>query len=129
DVVERLQSERKTYAEYLEWKKTDEAIERWENNKRDGAIRLYLTKDKDKKEEKTKFDKALEIIEKDDNFHTLYVFQGNSTVKMVIEKIGSKKIPKTSTDEVVVQDVEESIEIPFAVIENVPIPISCENLT
>ena len=130
DVVEGKRSERKTYTEYLEWKKTDEAIERWESNTRDGAIRLYLTKDKDKaEEENAKYAKALEIIENDDNFHTLYVFQGNSTVKMVIDEIDSKRLSTTPKDDVVIKDIEESIEVPFAVIENVPIPKSCESLT
>src|SRR5690606_27120984 len=113
DLAEHIKNEQ-TYAQYLEAKKTDEAIEQWESNTSDGAIRLYLTKDKDKTEdEKTKFDKALEIIEKDDNFNTLYVFNGNSTIKMVIDEIDSKKIPITSKDEVVIKDIEESIEIPF----------------
>src|SRR5690606_12596060 len=34
-----------------------------------------------------------------------------------------------NNEDLKIDNIEESIEIPFAVIENVPIPISCENLT
>src|SRR5690606_20168755 len=64
-------------------------------------------------------------------YKKLIVKDDANTISYTITKDNYEYISKVLFDDklkVVVEDIEESIEIPFAVIENVPIPTSCENL-
>lgn len=113
----------KTYQDYLDYKKTDEAKELWENQAHDGVVRLVvddlknLTADENKRR-----DKKLALFINDDYYHTFVMTDGKSSTKMVSKK------PSTITEEPkVVEDYD--IEVPFSVIDQAPTFIDCESLT
>jgi len=114
-----------TYAEYLEWKKTDEAKERWENNIKDGVLRLVVNRLGDfTEEEQKRFDKKMEMIKKDEYFRELLMTDGKGWTRMTMDFPDSNAKKESSTDKI----IREKIEVPFAVIDEVPIYPSCETL-
>ncbi|WP_431133735.1 M56 family metallopeptidase [Psychroserpens mesophilus] len=129
--IERSESINKminrTYEEYLAWKQTDEARDIWENNSRDGVLRLIVNDFSNwTEEEKQKMDRKLDMIEYDDYFKELLIVDMTGTGKMILQN------PKASTkvtQDVKVIDVVESIEVPFAVVDQVPVMVTCQNLT
>lgn len=117
----------RTYDDYVTWKQTDEAKEIWENASRDGVLRL-LVKDLGNMtaEEKQKMNQKLALIERDDYFNKLLVASMNESSKMILED--PKGIAKGQEEDVVIEEIENSIEVPFAVIDEVPIMVTCQNL-
>ena len=118
----------RTYDEYVAWKHTDEAKEIWENSSRDGVLRLLVNDFKNwTDEEKEKMDQKLALIERDDYFTKLLIVPMNGNSKMILEN--PKGVASSSTEDVIVEEIENSIEVPFAVIDEVPIMVTCQNLT
>lgn len=109
-----------TYEEYLEFKKTDKAKMAWENGARNGELRLVVDdmKNLTDAEEKRKAEK-MALIEKDDFYYRLTTTDGTSSVTVDFGKKGdqNKKVDFESMD----------IEVPFAVIEKVPLFEGCES--
>lgn len=128
--AEKLIAKHKTYQEYLEWKKTDEAKEQWENNIKDGVLRLVVNDFKNMTEaEQKKFEEKMKMIENDDYFHSLLVTDAKTSIRMRVQDIDNKKTPNTSKEDLVkTEDVIETIEVPFSVIENPPTFTFCETL-
>ena len=117
----------RTYEEYLDWKQTDEAKDLWENNIKDGVLRLVVNDlGNMTDEEEQKMHHKLDMIERDDYFEKLLIVDMTGTAKMILQ---DPKMPTTVTQEVNVIEVEESIEVPFAVIDQVPVMASCQHLT
>jgi hypothetical protein len=116
----------RTYDEYVAWKQTDEAKEIWENASRDGVLRLIVNDFGNwTDEEKLKMDQKLALIERDDYFTKLLVAPMNGQSKMILE---NPKGVATITEDVTIEEIENSIEVPFAVIDEVPIMVTCQNL-
>jgi BlaR1 peptidase M56/Gram-negative bacterial TonB protein C-terminal len=114
-----------TYAEYLEWKKTDEAKELWENNIKNGVLRLVVNRMGNFTEyEQKSFDKKMEMIKKDKYFKKLLITDLKGFVRMTVEYPESNYKKESSTYKI----IKEEIEVPFAVIDEVPIYPSCETL-
>ncbi|MTE26354.1 M56 family metallopeptidase [Winogradskyella ouciana] len=112
-----------SYKEYREWKKTDEAKKLWESNAKDGELRFVVNdfKNKTAKEQK-RFDELLGKLHDDDNFYKL----------TVCEMVGVSKIElydNSDEDTKEIEVVEENIEVPFLVIEEVPTLPKCLDLT
>ncbi len=106
----------KSYADYLEWKKTDEAKERWMSIGRDNALRLVVEDMANKTKEETKrFDDLISLLETDKNFKKLIVTDGKDT--LVIDS-------PLLTEE----DKVEVTEIPFHIVDQAPSHKDCENL-
>lgn len=121
DMMNSMLNKRKNYHEYLEWKKTDKAKELWENNSHDGVLRLVVDDfskltEEEKKEEQSK----KELLFRDDFFHKLIVTDGYNSYSIEQPIDNASKETETTT--------YESVEIPFAVIENVPVFPGCELL-
>ena len=120
--LENIASKYKTYENYLDYKKTDEAKEVWENQARDGVVRLVVDDMKNMTEaEKKRQQEKIDLILKDDYYHTLIttsVNGGGSTMSF------DKPKDLVETKEVITYD----IEVPFAVIDEVPTFDECKQL-
>ena len=113
----------RTYDEYLEWKKTNEAKEIWENNTHDGILRLLVDDFKNlTEEEKKRQENFIQLMVKDDSFHALIITDGKGFMKS--EMIQEKNI-KTQNETKII----ESVEVPFTVIEQPPMFEGCETLS
>ncbi|WCO01350.1 M56 family metallopeptidase [Psychroserpens ponticola] len=117
----------RTYDKYVAWKQTDEAKDIWENNSRNGVLRLLvndlgnMTED-----EKQKMKHKLDMMERDVYFNKLVVSSIVGGSKLVIDDYKSNS---NITEEIKVEEIEESIEVPFAVVDQVPIMVTCQDLT
>ena len=114
----------RTYDEYVAWKHTDEAKETWENNTRDGLLRLVVEDaSRMTATEKQKMNHKLDMIERDDYFTKLLVVSMDGRSKMIMQNPKSASV----VEEVIeVQEVDESVEVPFAIVDQVPIMLSCQ---
>lgn len=108
-----------TYKAYLEYKKTAEAIEKWENSGRDGELRLVVDDmgELTEAEEKRKAQK-LALIKKDDFYYKLNMTDGKLSTSIDFGK--KDKEGKKETFE------SYDVEVPYAVIEEVPLFDGCE---
>ena len=111
-----------SYSEYREWKKTDEAKERWQLNTQDGILKLVVQDfGKMTEAEQKEFDGLLKQLESDNYFTKLIVADETST--LVIDSFRNPDADGKDTNEVV-----EIVEVPFSVVEKVPTPIECKDL-
>ncbi|MGB0981350.1 MAG: M56 family metallopeptidase [Winogradskyella sp.] len=109
---------KRTYKEHLEWKKTDDAKERWELNTQDGVLKLVVNDlDNKTKDEQTRFDALMKQLNNDTYFKKLLVCEANGVSNLVIQSYNNSNL-----------DLEKSIEIPFAVIDEVPTLPECKAL-
>lgn len=120
----------KTYNEYLAYKKTDEGKRAWDNQTKDGVLRLVVDNIGNiTSQEQKLYDKKLKMIENDDYFNALLITDGKSTSKVVVHSVDGKKNPdpNNKTSEVEWEEVD-TIEVPFSLIEDTPTFKSCANL-
>ena len=109
---------KRTYKEYREWKKTDEAKERWELNTQDGVLKLVVNDLSNKTDEEQKrFDALMKQLDNDTYFRKLIVYEVNGGFNLVIQSSNHS-----------ILDIEKSIEIPFSVIDEVPTLPECKDL-
>lgn len=124
-----------TYDEYVDWKHTNEAKEIWENNSRNGVLRLLvndlgnMTED-----EKQAMRHKLDMIERDTYFKKLLIASMNGNSKIILQdpsgiKEFKEEVDKALQEEIEIIEVEESVEVPFAVVDQVPVMLGCQNLT
>lgn len=114
---------RGTYAEHREWLKTKEAMTHWESYARDGQLRLVVGDLANKtKEEQARFDALLDQLSNDKAFTSLIVCdtKGSSRLELFSDE------PTDSPEKKI--EAEESIEVPFAVIDEVPTTLECKDL-
>lgn len=117
----------RTYDEYLEWKQTDEAKEIWENSIKDGMLRLLVNDFSNwTSEEEQKMNDKLDMIERDDYFKKLLIVEMNGRSKMILEN--PKSALTTITEEVEIQEIVETVEVPFSAVDQVPIMLGCQGL-
>lgn len=110
-----------SYADYVEWKKTKEAIELWELSTQDGVLKLVVEDVANKTEEETKrYNGLLKQLKNDDYFNKLVVTDGKST--LVLDSYISNDGVERIRDEI------ETIEVPFSVVEETPTTIDCQDL-
>ncbi len=115
----------RTYDEYVAWKQTDDAKAIWENNSRDGVLRLIVEDAGNMTEsEKQKMNHKLDMIERDAYFKKLLIVSMDGRTKVILED--PQSVTKSEPLEVI--EVEQDIEVPFAVVEEVPIMLSCQDL-
>jgi len=118
----------RTYEEYVAWKHTDEAKEIWENNTRDGVLRLLVNDfNKWSEEEKQEMNHKLEMIERDDYFEKLLVVDMKGKTKMIL----NNPEPQATIIEVnnkVGEELNQDIEVPFFAVDQVPIMEACKDL-
>ncbi len=117
-MFEKISNKHKTYAEYLEWKKTDKAKRSWESNIKDDVLRLVvddLANFTD--EEQRRYDKKMKMIIEDDYFNKLLLTDGKKMMTMGFHSSEQK-----------VESIEESVEIPFSIIDETPTFTFCQAL-
>jgi len=108
-----------SYKEYRDWKQTDEAKEHWESYSKDGVVRLFVKEiGNQTAKEKKLLDGLLKQLESDDNVTKVILTDGKSMFK-----IDSYESPKSD------KEVQETIEVPFAVVDESPTTFECEELT
>jgi len=119
---------KKTYKEYLAWKKTDEAKQLWEAGIKDGTLRFFVEDLNNlTTQEKKKQDTHLEQLKTDDNFHKLIVSDYNDSK---IYDFGKEKntFKFNSSDDIQIIEIKEDIEVPFAIVDESPTFTFCEDL-
>lgn len=115
----------RTYDEYMSWKQTDEAKDTWENNTRDGVLRLIVNDlGNISDEEKQKMNHKLDMIERDDYFKKLLVVSIDGHSKIILQNPTIDEF-KTEVDEITEQ---EELEVPFSIVDQVPTMVNCQNL-
>ncbi|WP_425076736.1 M56 family metallopeptidase [Psychroserpens sp. S379A] len=125
----------RTYDEYVDWKHTNEAKEIWENNSRNGVLRLLVNDlGNMTEEEKQTMRHKLDMIERDTYFKKLLIASMNGNSKIILQdpsgvKEFKEEVDKALQEEIEIIEVEESIEVPFAVVDQVPVMLGCQNLT
>lgn len=108
-----------TYEDYLSYKKTDAAKRNWESSARHGELRLVVDDMDNLSEVEQKLkDEKMALIKNDPFYHTLVMTDGKMTASLDFGKKEKKVQGKTS----------ESYggEVPFAVIDEVPLFQGCE---
>ena len=119
DGYEKKRDRFKTYENYLAYKKTDEAKIKWEDKAGVGELRLVVDNmiKLTPTEEKRKAEK-MALIEKDDFYYKLTITDGkrSSTTNF------GKKITQVQNH----TSIPENIEVPFSVIDEVPLYEGCE---
>lgn len=116
----------KSYDQYLKWKKTDEAKTIWENNDVGGVLKLFvkdlsnMTNDEKKQQEA-----KLNQLYSDDYYHKLVVSDFYN--RNEFNAPNSKTVKDGQSDS---QTIIESstVEVPFALIDQVPSLPECESL-
>ncbi|WP_052826061.1 M56 family metallopeptidase [Neotamlana nanhaiensis] len=113
----------RNYKEYLEWKRTDEAKEIWENSTSDGVLKLVVDNMKSLTEAEDKRRKEkIDFIMRDEFFHSLVMTDGEIITTLLINE------PSKEMNDLKIYE-SENIEVPFSVIEKVPLFPGCEDLT
>ncbi|MEO8774052.1 MAG: M56 family metallopeptidase, partial [Gelidibacter sp.] len=109
----------KTYQDYLDFKKTDVAKKGWENMGRSGEVRLVVDNvgKLTDAEQKRKAEK-MALIDKDDFYNKLTITDGKSSTTLDFGKNDAQG-KKESFE-------PADIEVPFAVIDEVPLFEGCE---
>ncbi len=111
-----------TYEDYLKYMKTGEAKRGWENQARDGVVRLVVDDFKNLTTDEKKLQKEkIDLILNDAYYHTLVTtsVNGGGSI-MTFDK-------PTSVEEAKMVDTYD-IEVPFGVIEEVPTFEECQTL-
>lgn len=113
----------RSYAQYLEFKKTDEAKEIWENGTSDGILKMVVAKlGSYTAQEQKRYDNLMQLMNNDDHFHTLLVSDGFGS--LVIEELETDDKIKTTKQ----TQYQNPTEIPFSKIDEVPTYETCSNL-
>ncbi|MFD1062974.1 energy transducer TonB [Winogradskyella litorisediminis] len=120
-----------SYTDYLARTKTEEYGKQWETRTKGSTLKLYVKDLKNKtKEEEKRFEEKVDLIIKDPFWTRLLISDGNQSQTIVIEDGQKEPVSKiNSADDVEIIEVQESIEVPYAVIENVPTFPACKDLT
>ena len=109
----------KTYEEYREWKKSDEAKDQWMANAKDGQLRYVVNSiDKMTEKEQQYFDALVTQLGSDPKFDRL----------LLCEVTGGSKLELTDPIGSNTRRVEENVEVPFSVVEEVPTTVKCKDL-
>lgn len=116
----------RTYEEYLEHKKTERAKETWENSVYDGLLRIVVDDMDNLTEEDNKRIYGKELMMKNDTFYKKLVVTDGYKTKIIYSPNNKGKATVDN------EDAQDSInlnenEVPFAVIEEVPIYSGCES--
>ncbi|MBO3115614.1 hypothetical protein J4050_02585 [Winogradskyella sp. DF17] len=122
DAAELMKQKGKSYVEYRSWKKTKEAKDLWEASIRDGERKLFIEDMLNKtEEEQQRYDALLNQLETDESVEKVIITDGKSLLILY----------PTQKDELHEINIpaETSIEVPFAVIEEVPTTKDCKDLT
>ncbi|WP_339623169.1 M56 family metallopeptidase [uncultured Winogradskyella sp.] len=113
----------KTYSDYRKWLKTQEAKALWEANINDGEIKLFIEDIENKTdEEKKRYDSIMDQMITDENVDKFIYASYNFTMVLTDFKDENSKL-NSSTSKIV-----ESVEVPFSLIEEVPILTECKDL-
>lgn len=115
DSSERMKLNKfKTYDDFKTWKMSDEAKDLWMASRRGGVLRLFVNDVRNyTTQEKLHFDGLMMELEKDDDLKKMIVTDGVITTII--------KSPNTS-------EVQETVEVPFSVVEETPTTKACQDL-
>ncbi|WP_400076379.1 energy transducer TonB [Winogradskyella sp. R77965] len=112
----------RTYQHYREWKKTKEAKNLWEANVRNGVLKLFVEDGANMSEkEKNRFDALMNQLETDTYYKKLVV--ADESTLLILDAPN-----KSETEIIEVEEVNESVEVPFSVVEIVPTLKECADL-
>jgi hypothetical protein len=125
--LNRFESEDSNYLDYIERTKTEDYGRQWEFETAGATLKLFVTDLKNyNKEENERFDKKMALIEKDNYWEKLLISDGNKSYVMTFGGANGEKKPVQRIEEIRVENVLGDIEVPFSVIERVPVFPGCE---
>ncbi|SHG97574.1 M56 family metallopeptidase [Winogradskyella jejuensis] len=130
EALKQLKDDYKTYAEYVERTKTEDYGRKWETLNDESTLRLYVKDAKNLDDaEKERMAEKIELINKDSYWDELLISDGNQTQRMTFHKENDEVV---SVDNVVnkpiVTDATETVEVPYAIVENIPTFEECKDL-
>lgn len=125
---EKLTSKvKRSYDEYLSWKKSDEAKLNWESKEHDGILRLVVDNPEQlTSEEEDKFHSKLDQLENDPKVKGVLMVSSDGKSKLMIHD--SETIKKAIQQEQIKGVPEGKVEVPFGIIDEIPMLPECENL-
>lgn len=128
DMVKHILNENKqTYDEYLAYKKTQESKDKWEAGMSDGKVRMFVENvDNLTKAEENKKQNNIKMIEKDEYYHSLILADENNKLEKIV--VNKQRHDKKRDELLGVQTEFESVEVPFAVIDQIPLSSECKDL-
>lgn len=109
----------KTYDEYLNYKKTDKAKRNWENKAKPGEVRLVVEDMKNLTEDEKKWRRE-KLASLKDKVMSLIMTDGKMSI--ALDNTATQFVVTNSNK----KDNSENIEVPFAVIDEVPLFQGCE---
>lgn len=116
-----------SYEEYLAYKKTRDAKQKWEARPKEGVIRLVVDNpEKLTSEEEEKFHSKLDELEQNSEVKGVLMVSSDGKSKLMIHD--SKSIKKAIEQEQITGVPEGKIEVPFGVIDEIPMLPECEGL-
>lgn len=111
-----------SYDEYVAYKKTQQGKDAWENFAEDRELRLAVDDMENLLDaEQQKLEQKLALITKGNKFKVLKMTDGKMTTLLDSNNVQVQETHQSA--------VSEDVEVPFAVVEEVPIFPGCENLT
>lgn len=113
DLSKSLKSKmNRTYEEYVAYKQTEEAKETWENNTKDGVLRLLVNDGNNMTDEEEKrMNHKLDMIERDEYFKKLLITSVDGGFKMILENPKSDKTKKETVLTKKIDEVKHQVEI------------------
>ncbi|MGJ8591912.1 MAG: M56 family metallopeptidase [Aquaticitalea sp.] len=127
--VEKMKENRKTYQDYLEWKKTDKAKDTWESGSRDGVLRLVVDDMNNLSEiEKKRKQQKIDLINRGNFFHSLLITDGKNASQTDFDVNDVRDVETIVEVEETEMREGEDVEVPFSVIDEVPTTEDCKSL-
>ena len=119
----------RSYNDYLDWKKTDEAKEIWENNTHDGMLRLVVNDLKNlTAEENLKFEKKKKLLEEDVFFTQLMLTDVKGSVANMEFRPNEYSSANTQDESKAARLNKVGINVGYNVIDRAPAFPGCEDL-
>ncbi|MBO6630591.1 MAG: hypothetical protein JJ936_03355, partial [Psychroserpens sp.] len=116
-----------SYEDYLAYKKTSDAKQKWEARPKEGVLRLVVDDtEKLTSEEEDKFHSKLDALEKDPEVKGVLMVSSDGKSKLMIHD--SETIKKAIQQEQITGIPEGKTEVPFGIIDEIPMLNQCESL-
>lgn len=128
EILKKFKTQDNNYIEYIERTKTEEYGRKWESRTEDGVLKFYAKDLKNKTiSEEERLAEKIDFLTNDPYWKELLMSDGKQSTRMVIDDRNNKLVSK-GKGEIEITEIQETIEVPYAVIENVPTYSECKDL-
>ncbi|RZN75711.1 MAG: hypothetical protein EVB12_07010, partial [Winogradskyella sp.] len=121
EIYKKFTSNNESYLEYIKRTNTDEYGHKWESRTKGSTLKLYVKDLKNKsKSEEARLKKKIDLILNDSYWDSIFISDGKQSSRIEMSDVSGNTKTVTEVEEVQAKNVNETIEVPYAVIENVP---------